>query len=97
MASVAFYIQRVSDGKYLRGDGPISPQGFLPFNPNSAASWVTVGGAGVPLNEVYWIITGTSYSSQESAISQIIDQMPASDGDWNRVMYRVYPLYSPGI
>jgi hypothetical protein len=92
LANIAFYIQRISDGKLLLGDGPFSDPGNL-RNPNDGSNWDNLGDS-VTLDNLYWIVANiSSATDQATAIGNIIDQMPISNGSWENVMYRVYPIY----
>lgn len=95
MANIAFTVQRLSDGKYLVGDGINSSQGYL-----SDTRFEDLGGIGI--DGCYWIITdAASWSNQSSAISQIIDQLPAfgpgGTYNWGHVLYRVYAVTNPNL
>lgn len=95
MANIAFTVQRVSDGYYLAGDGINSQQGYL--NETRFSDLDNIG-----LDGCYWIITdAASWSAQSSAISQIIDQLPAfgpgGSYNWPHVLYRVYAVTNPNL
>jgi len=80
-----YYIQRVSDGYVLNGQGN-DPNRFSgtatwsPFNPSTAFR-VPVG----------W---NNNYQAQNQIIAGYIDQLPTGAGAWQRVLYRVLPLWA---
>ena len=95
MANIAFTVQRLSDGKYLAGEGISSGQGYL-----NQTRFEDLGDIGI--DGCYWIITdAASWSNQSSAISQIIDQLPiygpGGTYNWQHVLYRVYAVTNPNL
>jgi hypothetical protein len=94
MANIAFTVQRVSDSYYLVGDGLSS------FPDLQSIRFDDLDNIGI--DGCYWIITdAASWSAQSSAISQVIDQLPANGPggvyNWPHVLYRVYAVTNPNL
>lgn len=79
-----YYIQRVSDGYVLNGSGN---------NPNvfsKSGTWTSFDSATAFRVPVGW---SNNYQTQNQIIAGYIDQLPVGAGAWQRVLYRVLPLW----
>ena len=86
MVVTGYYIQRLSDGKILLGDGPNSSG----FNPNG---WDTL--TGEQLNtSAYWEIVDLTqpYSSYSYNLENLVDSLPQENGDWQQDLFRFLPI-----
>ena len=86
MVVTAYYIQRLSDGQILLGDGPNSGA-FSPFN------WGTLTG-GQLNTSAYWVIVDLSqpYSSYSSVLENLVNSLPQQNGDWQQDLFRFLPI-----
>ena len=87
MAQTAYYIQRLSDGKILLGQGPSSDKyNFDPY------AWGNLTGA--QLESAHWVTVDTAqpYRTYSYILSNIVDGLPASNGNWNNDMFRILPV-----
>ena len=81
-----YYIQRLSDGKILTGQGANSSD----YNPND---WSTLTG-GQLNTSAYWVIVDLSqqYSTYSWALEQVADSLPQQNGDWQQDLFRFLPI-----
>ena len=88
MATTAYYIQRLSDGKILLGDGPNSSV-FSPYN------WGTLTAAQLETS-AYWVFVDLAqpYSSYSYNLENIVDSLPQQNGDWQQDLFRFLPIQS---
>jgi hypothetical protein len=88
-----YYIQRLSDGKILGGEGPNSV--FSPLDPND---WRTLTGAQIQ-TQARWVYAGAggwNWNSQKNQLNYIIDNLPSVNGAWDQDMFRVLPIQWKG-
>ena len=86
MVVTGYYIQRLSDGKILLGDGPNS----IGFNPNG---WDTLTG-GQLNSQAYWELVDLTqpYSSYSYNLENLVDSLPQANGDWQQDLFRFLPI-----
>ena len=89
MVVTAYYIQRLSDGKVLAGQGVNNgAQGVF-----SPSDWQTLTG-GQLNTSAYWVIVdlAQSYSSYSWALEQVANSLPQANGDWQQDLFRFLPI-----
>ena len=87
MVVTGYYIQRLSDGKVLLGQGPNSAGSF---NPNA---WDTLTG-GQLVTDAYWELVDLTqpYSSYSFILENLVDSLPQQNEDWQQDLFRFLPI-----
>jgi len=89
MVVTGYYIQRLSDGKYLTGQGVNNGvQGAF-----SPSDWSTLTGAQLATSAFWYLVDLTQpYSSYSSVLENIVDSLPQANGDWQQDLFRFLPI-----
>jgi hypothetical protein len=87
--TTGYYIQRLSDGKILVGQGADSVQGN--FN---SEDWFELTNSGQLNTQAYWVIVdlAQNYSTYSWALEQVADSLPQSNGTWQQDLFRFLPI-----
>jgi hypothetical protein len=91
--TTGYYIQRLSDGKILAGNGGLSGANseLGDFDP---ANWFELTNSGQLNTQAYWVIVdlAQNYSTYSWALEQTADSLPQSNGDWQQDLFRFLPI-----
>jgi hypothetical protein len=89
MVVTGYYIQRLSDGKILVGQGPNSDPSL--FNPGD---WFTLTNSGQLSSEAYWELVDLTqpYSSYSYILEKLVDDLPQANGVWQQDLFRFLPI-----
>jgi hypothetical protein len=82
-----YYIQRLSDGKILVGQGPNSTI-------FSSGDWFELTNSGQLNTQAYWEIVDLTqpYSSYSYILENLVDSLPQANGDWQQDLFRFLPI-----
>jgi hypothetical protein len=84
-----YYIQRLSDGKILTGQGANSEQGDY-----NSYDWFELTNSGQLNTQAYWAVVdlAQNYSTYSWILEQVADSLPQSNGDWQQDLFRFLPI-----
>lgn len=89
MVVTGYYIQRLSDGKILTGQGVNNgEQGvFSPFD------WSTLTGGQLNTSAFWYLVDlAQPYSTYSSVLENLVDSLPQANGDWQQDLFRFLPI-----
>ena len=91
--TTGYYIQRLSDGKILAGDGGFTGANSVQgdYNPYD---WFELTNSGQLNTTAYWEIVDLTqpYSSYSFILEQLVDSLPQQNGDWEQDLFRFLPI-----